>query len=87
MGLVLYLRGEWAGGALWSWWLGCVVAAGMALVSVVVVLWALETVACVDAFAWVLTLLVVLEGYALVARRCAVAVVGGSSQIASLVVG
>ena len=63
----------------------------MALVFVVVVLWALETVACVDAFvwgvAWVLTLLVVLEGYALVARRCAVAVVGGSSQIASLVVG
>ena len=59
----------------------------MALVFVVVVLWALETVACVDAFAWVLKLLAAVGDYAPVVMRCAVAVVGGSSQIASLVVG
>ena len=63
----------------------------MALVFVVVVLWALETVACVDAFAWgvawVLKQPAVSGDYEPVVRRCAVAVVGGSSQIASLVVG
>ena len=91
MGLVLCLLGGEADGELLFWWPDGVAAVAMAAVFVVVTSWALGRVACVDAVvravAWGLRLPVELVVDWLAARRFVVAAVGGSSQIAFVVVG